>query len=288
MNIRPITPADAENVGKNLYSAFCGIADQHNFPHDFPSGDAAMQMAQMCIHNPDTLGIVAETESGEFLGSNFLWRHNPIYGVGPISVVPNAQSKGIGRELMNKVIEAGKEAPGIRLVQDAFNTTSLSLYASVGFEVKEPLVIMQGVPLDKASVSPQTQVRLLAAEDYDACDALCQKIHGFDRGGELKFIAQMLPGVVALREGRIVAYASAPNLWQLNHAVAETTDDMQNLLIGAANLTGQPISILLPTRQAELFRWCLNQKLRVVKPMTLMSMGDYQEPRGCFLPSVLY
>jgi hypothetical protein len=28
--------------------------------------------------------------------------------------------------------------------------------------------------------------------------------------------------------------------------------------------------------------------LRVVQPMTLMSVGPYQEPQGAFLPSVLY
>jgi hypothetical protein len=60
------------------------------------------------------------------------------------------------------------------------------------------------------------------------------------------------------------------------------------LLAGTGKLTGQPLFFLLPTRQADLFRWCLGQGLRVVKPMTLMAMNDYQEPRGCFLPSVLY
>jgi hypothetical protein len=28
--------------------------------------------------------------------------------------------------------------------------------------------------------------------------------------------------------------------------------------------------------------------LRVVQPMTLMSVGLYNEPRGAFMPSVLY
>jgi hypothetical protein len=98
----------------------------------------------------------------------------------------------------------------------------------------------------------------------------------------------MFPAFVAVRENRLVAYVFAPFNWQLNHAVAETTGDMQALLAGTGKLTGQPLFFLLPTRQADLFRWCLDQGLRVVKPMTLMAMNDYQEPRGCFLPSVLY
>jgi len=58
-------------------------------------------------------------------------------------------------------------------------------------------------------------------------------------------------------------------------------------LIGAAPAFLGP-GFLLPTRNAELFRWCLDHGLRVVQPMTLMSVGLYNEPAGAFLPSVLY
>ena len=44
---------------------------------------------------------------------------------------------------------------------------------------------------------------------------------------------------------------------------------------------------LLPTRNSDVFRWCLANGLRVVQPMTLMSIGLYNEPRGAFMPSVL-
>jgi hypothetical protein len=44
----------------------------------------------------------------------------------------------------------------------------------------------------------------------------------------------------------------------------------------------------LPTRQASFFQWSLSEGFRAVKPMTLMAMGSYQEPKGCYFPSVLY
>lgn len=286
VNIRPITSDDTENSARVIYSAFRGIADKHSFPHDFPTIESAMGMAQMAIGSPDIYGIVAEDENGKFLGSNFLWEHDAIKGVGPITVDPNVQAKGVGRSLMEAVIERGKDAMGIRLVQDAFNTASMSLYASLGFEVVEPLVIMQGIPIGEASSN--AEVRPIEKKDYEETAELCRKVHGFDRKNELKQIAQMFPAFVSVRENRIVAYTTAPIMWQLNHAVAETAEDLQSLLSGAARLLGQPLSFLLPIRQAKLFRWCLTQKLRVVKPMTLMAMGSYQEPKGAFLPSVLY
>ena len=70
------------------------------------------------------------------------------------------------------------------------------------------------------------------------------------------------------------------------HAVGETNDDLK-ALIGAANGFEGP-GFLLPTRNGELLRWCLETGLRVVQPMTLMTIGLYNEPAGAFLPSVLY
>ena len=45
---------------------------------------------------------------------------------------------------------------------------------------------------------------------------------------------------------------------------------------------------VLPIRNAALFRWCLDRKFKVMMPMTLMSIGLYNEPRGAFLPSIIY
>ena len=53
-------------------------------------------------------------------------------------------------------------------------------------------------------------------------------------------------------------------------------------------MTAKPVSFLMPPRDAALFRWCLAAGLRAVKPMTLMTIGEYQQPRGSYFPSVLY
>ena len=63
---------------------------------------------------------------------------------------------------------------------------------------------------------------------------------------------------------------------------------MRALILGALAAGEQPASFLLPTRQAGLLRWCLAEGLRVIKPMTHMAIGEYPEPRGSWIPSVLY
>ena len=285
IRIRPATPEDAEACGRIIYEAFKGIAERHSFRPDFPSADAGMQLAHLFINDPKVFGVVAESE-GRVIGSNFLSEWDAIRAVGPITIDPNLQARGVGRQLMEAVIERGRGAAGLRLVQDSFNSASLSLYASLGFKVKEPLALIEGRV--NGDIPAGFEVRPMKDEDLGAVTELCLRVHGFGRTGELKNLAPALTPFVALREGRVVAYTSAPGFWSLNHAVAEGEEDMKALLTGAGAASGGPLSFLLPTRQAGHFRWLLSKGMRVVKTMTLMATGEYREPRGSYLPSVLY
>src|SRR3954452_11692373 len=143
ITIREARPADANDCARIMFSAFTDIARQHNFAVDFPSAELAHVIARGSIADPRFFGVVAEID-GEVVGSNFLDERDAIRGVGPITVDPSLQCKGVGRKLMDAVIERGRCTKSIRLVQEAYNRTSMSLYASLGFDVKEPLVIISG------------------------------------------------------------------------------------------------------------------------------------------------
>jgi hypothetical protein len=189
---------------------------------------------------------------------------------------------------MEAVLERGAGATGIRLLQDSFNTRSLALYASLGFEVSEPVVVMAGRP-QSAPFSGVT-VRPLRADDLATCGELYRRVHGHERGNELRdaLEAPALNPFVAIRDGRVVAYATTLTFFPAAHAVAESQADMAGLIAGALAQTGEPGSFLMPTRQAELFRWLLGEGLRVVKPMTYMTIGQHRDPSGAWIPSVLY
>ena len=284
-SIRPAKPSDAETCGRIIYEAFHGIAADHGFLPDFPTIAAATELARSFIANPAVFGVVAE-QDGEIVGSNFLSEGDAIRGVGPITVAPHAQGLGIGRQLMQAVVERANGAAGIRLLQDAFNMRSLSLYASLGFEVREPVALMTGRLAGKPAAG--VTVRSMTEADLDACDAVCIRVHGISRRSELGDAVRLFAPRVAERAGRITAYMTAPTFWLANHAVAESMDDMQGLLAGVGAVNTEPFSFLLPTRQSALFRWCLKQGLRAAKPMTLMTMGEYRYPNGAYISSVLY
>jgi GNAT superfamily N-acetyltransferase len=285
IQLRSMRPEDVEPCGRICYEAFKEISERHNFRPDFAVPEPALDLMGMLLTRPDVFNVVAESQ-GRVIGSNHLLESDEIRAVGPITVDLNAQAKGVGRMLMEAVIERGKDSRGIRLVQDGFNTASLSLYASLGFDIREPMVLIEGVL--KGDVPAEFEVRPIREEDYDACAELCQAVLGGSRLNELKHTPPMPSPFVAVRNGRITAYTSAPQLWAMNHAVAESDEDMQAVLAGAGNQCDGPFTLLLPTRQSDLFRWCLKNGMRVIKPLTLMSMGEYHQPRGCYLPSVGY
>jgi len=118
--IRPAAPADAETCGRIIYETFKSIAERHGFPPHFPTVEMAIQRATFCISHPSIFGVVAEGE-GQIIGSNFLDERDPIRGLGPITVDPQVQVRGIGRRLMGAVLERARGAIGVRLVQDTFN-----------------------------------------------------------------------------------------------------------------------------------------------------------------------
>lgn len=283
VRLRAGRPEDAAACGVICYEAFKTIADAHNFPPDFPSTEVATGLMTSLLGEPRVRATVAEVD-GRVAGSNFVWKHMPVAGIGPITVDPHLQNASVGRRLMEDVVAYAHEAgfPSVRLVQAAYHNRSLSLYTKLGFRVREPLATMQGAPLGVGY--PGHELRPARTSDVEACTRLCLQVHGHAREEEVRAAVQDGSATVVERAGRVTGYATAIGFF--GHAVAESNDDLK-ALIGAAESFPGP-GFLLPTRNTEVFAWCLAHGLRVVQPMSLMSMGLYNEPRGAFLPSILY
>jgi predicted N-acetyltransferase YhbS len=288
LSLRPGTPGDATACGRICYEAFRTIAEAHGFPPDFPSPELAAQVLGDLLAHPRFYSVVAEAD-GRIVGSNFLDERSVIAGLGPITVDPAAQNAGIGRRLMLAALERAKtrRSPGVRLLQAAYHNRSLSLYTTLGFSVREPVVTLQGRPLVEAV--PGYAVRPASEGDLEACNRVCIAAHGHDRSGEL--LDAIRGGSARGSEPRVVEHAGritgyTTGIAFFAHSVGETNEDLK-ALIAAAREFGGP-GFLLPARNTELYRWSLAHGLKVVQVMTLMSLGLYTEPAGAYLPSVLY
>jgi GNAT superfamily N-acetyltransferase len=281
--VRMATPEDSGVCGRICFDAFSAISAAHGFPCDFPEVEVAIGVLAMMFSSPGCYCVVAEAD-GRIVGSNCLDERSVICGLGPITIDPGAQNIGVGRRLMQAVMDRANErgAAGIRLVQAAFHNRSLSLYTSLGFDIREPLSCLQGCTTERSVAG--CVVRQAMADDADACNALSRRVHGYDRGVDLAQAIEQGTARVVERGDRITGYTT--HLAFFGHSTAETNVDLQALIASAESFAGS--GILVPSRNHALLRWCLANGLRVVQPMTLMSAGLYNDPSGAWLPSVLF
>jgi predicted N-acetyltransferase YhbS len=281
--VRAAEPRDADAAGRICYEAFREIAERHGYPPDIPSPQFARELLAHLISEPGFYGVVAERD-GRVVGSNFMDERSTIFGVGPIAIDLDAQNEGVGRLLMEAVLERARErgAAGVRLVQAAYHTRSLALYARLGFAVREQLLAVQGRPL--AETVPGFHVRPGSEDDLEPCSAVCRAVHGHDRTPEVLDAARRGSLRVIERDGRAVGYTTGVGFF--GHSVAATSDGVEALIADAHEFRGP--GFLLPSRNAAVVRWALERRLRVAHVMTLMTIGLYSEPQGAWLPSVLY
>ena len=283
VTVRVATADDSSVCGQICYDAFSKLSTKHSFPCDVPDVQTATGILSALFSSPGFYCVVAESE-GRIVGSNCVDERSMIAGIGPITIDPGAQNLGVGRTLMRVVMERAQQRhpAGMRLVQAAYHNRSLALYTALGFDVREPLSCVQGRPLDQSVLG--CVVRQAQPGDLEACNALSRRVHGFDRGTELADGIQKKSARVVERAGLITGYATV--LAFFGHATAESNLDMQALIASAESFGGP--GILVPSRNSALLRWCLGNGLKVVQPMTLMSIGLYNEPAGAWLPSISF
>ncbi len=284
LELVPAKPEHVPELGRICYEAFKDIADRHHFPPDFPSAAFARMIMAMLIQREDEYSVTAMMD-GQVAGSNFLLAADKVGGLGPISVEVSLQGQGIGRALMQNVVDHGRTSgvEMIRLLQDAFNMTSLALYASVGFDTKHPVAVMDVV----APGDPDETVRPVTPDDLVAIEELSTAIYRVSRRNEVASnIGGPFQPFLRERGGRIVGYYT---LGMLGHGVAQTEDDMFSLVreVGRrAPLDGR--RCFCPIREGSLYRRFLEAGFRNVKVMNLMALGPYEEPDGVWMPSVLF
>lgn len=167
-------------------------------------------------------------------------------------------------------------------MQDAFNTTSLPLYASMGFEVRQPCALIELAPHDGV---PSPAVRPVAYSDLPAIGGLGRELYGASRRDEIAIASrgEARPMVIE-RNGIIDAYGG--DGW---HCLARTVEDAMTLVFALAHHAASGrVHYFVPLTQHDLFRASIAASGRVLKVMNLMSLGPYEEPRGVWMPSFLY
>lgn len=284
---RQPTAEHVAELGRICHDAFADIAERHGFEKDLSSVEFGRMLIGMLVASESNFGVAAY-DDGQPIGSNFLNTADSVAAVGPITIDPPKQGNGVGRRLMEAVLDhAGENGfESIRLQQDSYNMRSLALYASLGFDTKTPCAYMEVPRADK----PDDAVRPLTLDDLDAVEALSSEIYKVSRRNGVEALLKaggMFPAVACERNGRVTGYLilGAPG-----HGVMEREADAVLLARQAARLAGTPdvLTVFCPLIEGSLYRRFLAAGFRNKKVMNLMVRGSYEPPDGVWMPSIGY
>ncbi|OGO53211.1 MAG: hypothetical protein A2148_01710 [Chloroflexi bacterium RBG_16_68_14] len=283
-----VLPEHADEVGTLVFEAFRDIAQRHNFEWPFQTPQLAQVVVRLLAQTEGWTSYLL-VEEGRAIACNFGDERDEVVGVGPVAVAVDQQGRGLGRRVMEALLEHTDEAgfASVRLVQSAYNMQSFSLYHNLGFDVKDMLASLHGrVPAEEAPTNP---VRQYTPADLEACDALHRDVLGIGRRHDIEFIANFATPVVVERDGRLAGYLTRfPGEEAIvTHGVAWDERALRDLIIGTARAAGD-LRLLLPAGQPETLRWAMACGFRLVELDSYLVRGEYQEPMGAWVPSPFY
>ena len=274
---------DADACGRVAFEAHQHVAARHHTPPEHPTVEFSIGMFTTKLRDPRCTGWVSERD-GRVVGSVFLNAFAPaVAAIGPLTVLP-AYEGGVGRALMERALQhaSASGVDSVRLVQSPSHLRSLALYASLGFEVREPLVMTTGTLPEHGLAG--TVIRTAAVVDIPHCDALAERTTGVCRESELQQAIARGTARVIEQAGVLRGYSTGVGI--TGHAVADTTEALIALLCGTPRLPGG--GFFLPTRNGVLLQWALASGLRLAWPALLMTKGTYAPPTGAYVPSIAF
>jgi GNAT superfamily N-acetyltransferase len=274
---------DVTRAGEVIVAAFNDVFARHGFPQPFPSPEVGIGLARGYLRLEPQECFVA-VEGGQIVGSGFLHLRGETAGIGPITVDPACQTKGVGKEIMMTVIRAGRHCPSLRLVQDAFNVASFSLYSKLGFVSYGTVLSLAGQDLQAPARTRGITIREMTAGDTTKVATLDAKLTGITRPRDMHYFLSQSPQLVGLVEGKLAGYLCLLRTDRgtfLGPAAATEPAILRALVTHALESEqGKMLRMRLPSRHTEIFRDLMKLGFRLETMQTYMVRGPWKPPKG--------
>lgn len=270
---------DALACGEVCFRAFLALAERHDFPPFYPTLEHTISMIREKLTDLNFYAVVAESE-GRIVGSSFLDERSEVAALGPVSVDPSVPSAQIRQMFLEDAIRRVEEMGhvGLRAVEESFDSGTITQAARLGFKTSEALGLMSGTI--SSFRFDGYAARAAKENDLNACKKISVEFLRYDRSSEILDAIRKTKASVVIRNGVVRGYTTGLNL--TGHSVARTNDDLKALIATAGK---KHINFLLPVRNIELLEWCLENGFRLAMPVSLLTVGMYQVPKGAYLHS---
>jgi predicted N-acetyltransferase YhbS len=205
-SVRPLEPRDIEAVHHVTLAAFADLQRRFGEPPE-PAGHlSATRVRVGRLHAADPGGAWVAERDGEVVGCSLGIVREGVWGLSLLVVQPDAQSGGVGRELLARAWEYGNGARG-RIVLASRDTRALRSYARLGLDL-HPAIAARGRP---RGVATPPEVRPGTPDDLPLTADVDRAVRGAAHGEDLLALVQtggdflVLPerGYAVVRDGAV-------------------------------------------------------------------------------------
>ncbi len=286
--IRRMSRDDVPEVGRIGVDAFNDLMARHNRPPLYPDPQVG-PLAATAYFSIDPERSLVATEEARIVGSIFYRLRGETVSVGPATVAPAAQGRGVGTKLFQTVIERELGARSMRIMQDSLNLASFELLVRIGYSLGEEVAMFTLPAGFREEREADAAVRPARSEDLAEILAMDKRLFGSDRRKDFEFLRRF-GKILVLQSGKAIqgylAQMPTPGRTMLGPGGADQAEALQSLVRHAVGETLGELSVLLPARSHEVVKPLLEVGFRLVGLSNLMYRGAWQPPTGAYAYSL--
>ena len=286
--IRRMTREDIPEVGRIGVEAFNDLMARHNRPPLYPDPQVGPLAATAYLSIDPERSLVA-TDEGRIVGSIFYRSRGETVSVGPATVAPAAQGRGVGTKLFQTVIEREPGAHSMRIMQDSLNLASFELLVRIGYSLGEEVAMFTLPAGFREEREADSAVRMARSEDLADILAMDRRLFGSDRRRDFEFLRRF-GKILTIYSGRTLqgylAQMPTPGRTMLGPGGADSPDALGRLIQHAVGETLGELSLLLPARGYDNVRPLLETGFHLVGLSNLMFRGAWAPPNGAYAYSL--
>lgn len=303
ISLRPMTDADRAEVAELIYASINVWYGQHGYPPIF-RGSPKVTEVFYDVYNDLTPGcnvVAVNPENGRLMGSCFYHPRPEHVSLGIMNVHPNYYGSGVGRKLLQHIIDFTEETPHrtLRLTQSAINIDSFSLYSRAGFVPRYAyqdmfIAVPEGGLQDRPPRAAEVRPAML--DDIPAMAALERHVSGITRELDYRYCIENRRGfwhakVIEGKRGELDGFmisSGHPAMNLLGPSVARTEEAAAALIFSAYNLyPGRMPVCLIPMDKERLVRQMYAWGAKNCEMHFCQVRGKFQPFAGVNMPTFL-
>lgn len=275
--IRRGEPDDTRACHQLLWEAATDLGVRHGTPLEGSADDwwpASGPIHRYLAEHAAEWWVAEEPGSPPLVGYARSIERNGLFELTEFFVRPGQQSRGLGRELLERAFPIGRGE--VRAIIATTDVRALARYYAADTVARFPILTLEGPP---ASVEPPRRLTAVSigsgdAESLAAADEIERAVLGYGRGAvELGWLAEQREGYLYRRGGETVGVAFVSNAAAGPIAALDPTDlpEMLLHLEGQAAAVGlKKLELEVPAPNAVAIRHLLGRGFRINQWVNLL------------------